>query len=590
MIIKSFFAFYYFLFLLGATAYVVSNSFKNIEDLVLSSIIYSLSLSWFFIYFLNVFNLNFSFINLLSLFLISIVIIFFNKSSKINISANEVYNFTIYFFAVFIILFIILIFDYIPVFVHGDAVFQWNGRWAWLLYLNEYKPNGTYPVFWPGLWALIYKTEASFENWIIPSLSQFILPVLLIVTLYLILKIKKFLFFYNLLFILLFFWTFKRTALVGYMDTNIAILYLLFFYMFIIYLISTRKNNYLLLFCLIAGIGSITKQVGFLMPFISSLFILILFFKQKINFYKLIFLVAISFLFLITFLSFDQIFNPFIFFYDLIFNQNEVDTNFGHLQSEAAQNHIQSFIVIFESFNNFAIILILFLSVLNLTNLDNDFCKYGVLVLFFSIIGFYFFSKYGSYDERNGRFIIAMIFSSSNFYILSRNFKDTAMNFKIINNSHNFNLNNLIIFFITLILFLSIIFSKIVNFDKIQFEIQSQLGTIQYKDPVKKKIPKQIYEIINSLPDCSKVFVDEHIIAYNYYLIDFYDLNKNVSKIRVFNFPNEFIENTNFSDCKGPILWYFKKKDTFSKIKNNKFLNNFKINKLNNYLYLISQK
>ena len=284
MIIKSFFAFYYFLFLLGASIYLTLNNFKNFEKLFLSSIIYSLSFSWFFIYFINIFNLNFSFATLMCFFGFSLAIIFFNNRNKIKINLNEINYFLIYFLLIFLIFFSILLSKYIPVFVHGDAVFQWNGRWAWSLYLNDFKPNGTYPVFWPGLWALIYKSESSFDNWIIPSLSQFILPILLIITLYFFFKSKKLLFFYNLIFLVIFFWIFKRTALVGYMDTYIAILYLIFFHIFIIYLLDEKENNFLLLFCLVAGIGSITKQVGFLMPFISSLFLLILFLKKKNKF------------------------------------------------------------------------------------------------------------------------------------------------------------------------------------------------------------------------------------------------------------------------------------------------------------------
>ncbi len=588
MIIKGFFSFYYFLFILGASLYLNLNSLKKIEIFFLSSIIYSLSLSWFFIYFINIFDLNFDFKILLIFFCISMFTIYFNRQNKNEINSKELFNFLIFFFVLFIIFFSILLIKYVPVFVHGDAVFQWNGRWSLLLYLNEFKSNGTYPVFWPGLWALIYKAESSFDNWIIPSLTQFILPVMLIITSYIFFKKNKILFLYNLFFIIVFFWTFKRTALVGYMDTPIAILYLIFFQLFLIYLFEKRDRSYLLLLSLIAGISAITKQVGFLLPFISTLFLFIIYTDRKISFINFLILSIIPFIFLISFLSFDKIYNPFTFFYDLILNSDKLETNFSHLQSEAQKSHLDSLNVIFESFNKFFLFFILITSLFNFINFKNKICIFGMIIFLFSIISFYFFSKYGSYDERNGRFIITMIFSSSFFYMFSK-FPSTD-GFKLINfKDKSLRFNKIIFLSAIIILFLSIIFSKIINFREIQQEIQSMLGTIQYSDKTKKEIPMKINELILKSPKCSKVFIDEHILAYNLKLINYYNLDKNKSKIQVYNYPEEFLQNTSFESCDGPIIWYFKNEKSIEKLKINE-LKNLKVNKLNKYLYLIYQK
>ena len=231
MIIKSFFAFYYFLFLIGASIYLTLNNFKNVEKLFLSSIIYSLSFSWFFIYFINIFNLNFSFATLMCFFGFSLAIIFFNNRNKIEINSNEINYFLIYFLLIFLIFFSILLSKYIPVFVHGDAVFQWNGRWAWSLYLNNFKPDGTYPVFWPGLWALIYKSESVLIIGY-PSLSQFILPILLIITLYFSLEVKNYYFIINFSYKL--FWIFKEQLWLIY-----GHIYCNFIFNFFIYLLFT---------------------------------------------------------------------------------------------------------------------------------------------------------------------------------------------------------------------------------------------------------------------------------------------------------------------------------------------------------------
>mgnify|MGYP000128987479 CR=1 FL=1 len=590
MIIKSFFAFYYFLFVLGASIFLNVNSFKKIEIFFLSSIIYSLSLSWFFIFFINIFKIKFTFEILFFLFCVSMLLIYFNRQNKIKVNNNELIDFFLFFVLLFVIFFAILLSKYIPVFVHGDAVFQWNGRWAWLLYLNEFKPNGTYPVFWPGLWALIYKAESSFGNWIIPSMSQFILPILLILTLYLFYKKNKILFFYNFLFLVFFFWIFRKTALVGYMDTKIALLYLIFFQIFLLYLLSDNDENFLLLLSLIAGIASITKQVGFLLPFLSFVFLFFVFLEKKINF-KLFFLFSIiPFIFLISFLSLDDALNPLIFFFDLIFSQNSINSNFSHLQSEAEKNHFASFNVILLSFNKIFLIIIFILSLLNFIKLKNKFCLYGSIIFLSGVVGFYFFSKYGSYDERNGRFIISILFSSSMFYLVSRNISQDGFNFLIIKKIANFKFNKIIFFSTFFLILISILFSKIINFHQIQYEIQSKLGTIGHKDSLKKEVPIIIKDLIVKLPDCSKVLIDEHILAYNYHLIKYYSLNKKKSKIQVYNYPQEFLQNTNYEKCKEPIVWYFKKENTFDNIKNDTNINNLKLEKINKYIYLVRKK
>ena len=147
------------------------------------------------------------------------------------------------------------------------------------------------------------------------------------------------------------------------------------------------------------------------------------------------------------------------------------------------------------------------------------------------------------------------------FYLVSRNISQNGFNFLILKKKlQTLNLIKLYFFSIFFLILISILFSKIINFHQIQYEIQSKLGTIGHKDSLKKEVPIIIKDLIVKLPDCSKVLIDEHILAYNYHLIKYYSLNKKKSKIQVYNYPQEFLQNTNYEKCKEPIVWYLKKK------------------------------
>ena len=176
------------------------------------------------------------------------------------------------------------------------------------------------------------------------------------------------------------------------------------------------------------------------------------------------------------------------------------------------------------------------------------------------------------------------------FYLVSRNISQDGFNFLIIKKIANFKFNKIIFFSTFFLILISILFSKIINFHQIQYEIQSKLGTIGHKDSLKKEVPIIIKDLIVKLPDCSKVLIDEHILAYNYHLIKYYSLNKKKSKIQVYNYPQEFLQNTNYEKCKEPIVWYFKKENTFDNIKNDTNINNLKLEKINKYIYLVRKK
>ena len=77
----------------------------------------------------------------------------------------------------------------------------------------------------------------------------------------------------------------------------------------------------------------------------------------------------------------------------------------------------------------------------------------------------------------------------------------------------------------------------------------------------------KINELILKSPKCSKVFIDD-IFAYNLKLINYYNLDKNKSKIQVYNYRKIFA-NASFESCDGPIIWYFKNEKSIEKLKIN---------------------
>ena len=180
-----------FSFLFG-TIFIKNN--HTITENILFSVILSLWSTWIILLIVIIFGHNISQLHLILLTLFLLIINFIKKNTikKPNISSFIFYNtFCLIAFA------IIFVFKskFIPVFVHGDALFSWN-RWAWELYNQKFISSGGYPIFWPNFWSLIYSSMGQFNNWIIPVISQIILPIILIVSNFLYYEKKYINFFY----------------------------------------------------------------------------------------------------------------------------------------------------------------------------------------------------------------------------------------------------------------------------------------------------------------------------------------------------------------------------------------------------------
>lgn len=558
----------FFLFLTGYSI-LSFKKFSSLNKKYLFSIIFSLWLSWPLLVLINIFNLNFHSYHLLVLFLFSLLIIFLFDKNKFNL------NQTIYFFLylLFCLTLIIIIFGYkyIPVFVHGDAVFQWNGRWAWSLYTNSFEGYGNYPVFWPGIWALIYKSLGTFDNWIFSNLSLTIILIISFLTVLEFKKINREIFVVNFFVLIFISISLYDRFFIGYMDGPLTLLYFSCINLIVLFVLS-KRIEYLLFGAFLISITAITKQQGYILP---AIFLIsgILFIKHRLISIKtylfLSFIVSSHFIILSFFYGSD----PISFVLNAITgsggNQNYLEyLSKAHRQQENV--YLYSLIELSKRFNILIVLFIFFSSFLNIFFLKkNIFFQFGAVLFIFSIISFFYFSKYGSYDERNGWFLIPIIFGSFICFISNFDYQYKVIK-KIFNKFENSKFgqmetvkniksNSIIVCMILLIFIVGLSFEKLIGFNYTQKLIQEQLG--------EKELAIKAKKLIELSDDCTKVYSNYHIIIYNYHLIKFYNLDTSKSKIIEFGGWN-FRDKINKNECKTGQIWILNNSKYPDKFKN----------------------
>ena len=123
-----------------------------------------------------------------------------------------------------------------------------------------------------------------------------------------------------------------------------------------------------------------------------------------------------------NFIAFSHLFLFFLIFEDtnildiIIKIITEKYGNMSYL-GEYSSQHFKSNIFIYslevlsKRITLFVILFFLTISLMNFyKTFKNDFSFFGFCSLVFFLIGFYFFSKYGAYDDRNGWFTISYLF------------------------------------------------------------------------------------------------------------------------------------------------------------------------------------
>ena len=342
---------YLFTFFLGS---VFSNSkFKTITEKFLLSILISLWLSWILVILIKIYSLDFNFYILFFAIASILIFNFYKKSDYLDL--NSSFYFFLYFFIFFLIFILIIIKDYLPVFVHGDAVFSFN-FWSWKLYSNTFENNENigYPIFWPGLWSLIYKGIGSFKNWIIPNISLIIIPITAILSIYSYFEkgyIKIFIL--NIFFLFFLFFILSNRFFIGYMDIPVTLLtYISLSLIFIFHIDNDKKYLYLASFAV--GIASVTKQQSFILPFLFFIITFYNYFKKKITLKEFI---------LGNFIFFSHLFLFFLIFEDT----NILDAYLGEYSSQHFKSNIfiYSFVVLSKRITLFVILFFLTISLMN---------------------------------------------------------------------------------------------------------------------------------------------------------------------------------------------------------------------------------
>lgn len=292
--------------------------------------------------------------------------------------------------------------DYDLVFIMWDSVVSWN-RWAIELANNDYNPSGAaYPLFFPGLWSLIYEAQGTTEIWITAKLTVLLIPILLLVIGYFLFLegryITSLVFLSTTIFVIL---KEFRQLTAGWMDYPVAGLILIGLTLLLLVVddeeLNERKKDLLLFSGICLGIASITKQAGILgtIPFLYL--ILLFLFEKKITIFESIKLILITFL-------------PIILFF-IIFKQSGqgITDNLPHLRSLVNENIYLRHFIALKILVKLWMLLFIPALIVNFYYKKEKASQLALLCMGISILGFFIFADCCSYAARNGIWIFMFI-------------------------------------------------------------------------------------------------------------------------------------------------------------------------------------
>ena len=443
------------------------------------------------------------------------------------------------------------------------------------MFNNQYKPSGNYPVFWPGLWSLIYKSLGGFSNWILPSLSLFILPLMSIISLNFFLEKKKFILLsLGSLFLIILSLSLSNRYFVGYMDVPLAILSFTFFSILLSLYIS-YDLKYLIILAFLTGVISVTKQAGFIFVFFYFLILAHNYFTKIINLKLFILLNLIAILPLLLFLFMYENFNFFSFIFKTILGTygNQEYLNYlsnAHSLSSKENLYFHAYKKLFERFNIYIFSTLILIAFLNFFNIKKKLSLIGCLIFVTAMISFYYFANYGSYDDRNGWFILPMLFFSflcfiENIHINTNYAFVISIKNKILN--YSLEVNKTIFCILIFLSFAFVYVEKKFSFDLIQKIVQSNFGNLYSEGDYASNFLTQNKK-------CSKVITNIHIFAYNYFVFPYYNLDRSKSRVIVLSSDANifhFLEQN--SSCKEKDLFVLRKpisKSDLLKLNNSK--------------------
>ncbi|MBE9488793.1 MAG: hypothetical protein IMY67_00745 [Bacteroidetes bacterium] len=300
---------------------------------------------------------------------------------------------------------------YSLIFQRWDTVVSWN-RWATEISENTFHPmNAAYPVFFPGLWSLVYEVQSDNSIWIMAKSIMLIFPIILMVTIYSLLLREKLLSVFLLIIVIniIFFSGNFYYLTSGYMDYPVAAMILVS--MILLYLSSVdddssnnERANELLLFSIVfASLAAITKQAGILsfvpiVYYMASKYIDKTILVEKLAFYLFVLIFPIIMFLIMFFLEEDNIFGNADVLKKLVVSKT-TDSNV----------YLNAFNIMHQKFPMPLTFSLIAFSMLNIFNLKKITGQLGMLLFIMSAIGFFIFADCCSYDQRNGIWIFSFL-------------------------------------------------------------------------------------------------------------------------------------------------------------------------------------
>ncbi|MEA2882367.1 MAG: hypothetical protein QOH32_1623 [Bradyrhizobium sp.] len=301
------------------------------------------------------------------------------------------------------------------IFMNTDPVSSWN-NWAIELSRNTYNPyDGAYPVLFPGIWSLVYKAQGASSVWIFAKLTMFIIPTIVagMVGLLLSSQLMVTALAYTAFAGVFFFFLHSYPMLFGNMDMPLAALCMAAGVAMVVAVQQMEHGksagDTVILAALFAGLASITKQTG--ATTLPPLLLLIAagLWNRKLGRLDALVSSGVAAIPLATFL--------------LMFLAKQPDPlgNLGNLQNirqmagsdplQLGWQHVQNMLPIW------MLATVGLLATVNLLYFRTLSGWMGVLFLALAIAGFFVFSKYLAYEERNGWWIISLLATSALFSV-----------------------------------------------------------------------------------------------------------------------------------------------------------------------------
>ena len=389
--------------------FITSRSKRDIElnDFILELAVNSLFVSWALVFVSYILSLP----DLFYVWAGALIVVLWRYPIQARIKVNK---WTVVNLIILILLAVYLFTNkYTLAFRNWDAVVSWN-RWAEELSMNDYFAGGNiYPVFFPGLWALIYKAVGGFEHVVVAKTSLMIMPVMVFLSHLRLYRIHWWLgavasFFLGYIFL----FAIEYPLLNGYMDgpvtACIGACILIWLYSSYLYQNEDKSEwtHNLLILAMLVGISAVVKQAGLVILTMFIVFQVVLYLKSLISRNQLTKLLLLA---LFPFISFIVMY---------LLNAKNMFGNMPVLRNLVEEKskgniYIHSLNQMVDFMHWIPVVLMLVLSLVNFLKPRKTYSGLGIILFVFTVVGFVSYANCCSYDFRNGWWLLMVLFGST---------------------------------------------------------------------------------------------------------------------------------------------------------------------------------